>query len=253
MATNGKRDMMKVVEGLLAKAADSAVTEEESMAFAAKAADLMNKYNLDAAILRERNGQRPEAIGVMQFEVSGQGWHGKGRASLVYAVAEAFGTKCCHTNNKMNGETRWVNIVGPKATLDALTVLLPSIMMQAETRGMEAKRLHINEVRGNYRSAQEINRVGRVFFRTYLPGFGQGVADKIAATRTKAEQGAKGTKAIVLASQAERVEMMFAKTFPDLKDGNADNYSHAGAAAGRRDGRTADTGQTKVTGRKAVK
>lgn len=247
MAGNGKRDMMKVVEGLLTKAADPAVSAEESQALTAKAAQLMDKYNLDAATLRADKGQRPESISMLQFEVSGQGWHGKGRAALVCHVAEAFGTRVCTVNNLMNGETRWVNIVGPKSTLDALETLLPSIVMQAESRGMVAKRLHINEVRHQFGSAQEINREGRTFFRSYLPQFGLGVADKIAASREKLEKEVKGTTgALVLASQAERVAAEFAKRFPDLKPVQADNFNAAGAVAGRRDGRTADTGQTRV-------
>lgn len=237
------------VRKLLDKAEDNAVTPEEAQTYAAKAAALIAKYNLDAATVRHRDGKRPEPIKLLQFEVSGQGWHGKARASLIYSVAEAYGCQVCTMGNKMNGETRWVMIMGPAATLKALDLLLPSILMQAETNGMKAAREHMAERKGMFDTAANANIERRTFFRSYLPGYGRGVADKIAASRAEmAEKVAGKAGELVLVSDTERTKAAFEKKFPNLGFSREDKHSVAGAVAGRRDGRTADTGQTKVGG-----
>ncbi|WP_410648177.1 DUF2786 domain-containing protein [Amycolatopsis sp. cmx-4-54] len=239
------------VRKLLDKAEDAAVTAEEAQTYAAKAAELIGKYNLDAATLRHKEGKRPEPIRMLQFEVSGQGWHGKARAELVARVAEAYGAQVCTLGNKMNGSPRWVLIMAPGATLKALELLLPSIVLQAETNGMRATREHMAGLKGRFDTSANANIERRTFFRSYLPGYGRGVADKIAESRNAMADKVKGkTGELVLVSDAERTKAAFDKKFPDLKPVRGDKYSEAGADAGRRDGRTADTGQTKVGGGK---
>lgn len=235
------------VRKLLDKAEDAAATPEEAQTFAAKAAELIAKYNLDQATVRHREGKRPEPIKLLEFEISGQGYHGKARAALVYTVAEAHGCSVCTLGNKMNGNTRWVLIMGPAATLKALDVLLPSILVQAEARGMAAARAHMDERKGMFDTAANANIERRTFFRSYLPGYGRGVAEKIAVSREAMAEKVKGkTGEMVLVSDAERTKAAFDKRFPDLAYGREDKHNVAGAIAGRRDGRNADTGQTKV-------
>jgi len=237
------------VRKLLDKAEDGAVTPEEAQTYAAKAADLIAKFNLDTATVRHRDGKRPEPIKLLEFEVSGQGWHGKARAELVYTVAEAYGCSVCTMGNKMNGETRWVLIMGPAATIKALEVLLPSILLQAESNGMKATRDHMADLKGKFDTNANANIERRTFFRSYLPGYGRGVAEKIRLSRqVMADKVVGKAGELVLVSDAERTKAAFEKRFPDLKTGRADKFSAAGAIAGRRDGSTADTGQTKVGG-----
>ncbi|GAA4527512.1 DUF2786 domain-containing protein [Amycolatopsis samaneae] len=248
MATT--HDIADKVRKLLDKAEDAAVTEEEAKTYSAKAAALVAKFNLDAAILRHKEGKRPEPIRLLEFEVSGQGWHGKARAALVYRVAEAYGAEVCTLGNKMNGAPRWVLIMAPAATLKALELLLPSILLQAETAGTEAARKHMAERKGMFDTAANANIERRSFFRSYLPGYGNGVAEKIAASRQEMAEKVKGKPGeLVLVTDAERTRAAFEKRFPDLKTTAADKHNEAGAIAGRRDGRTADTGQAKVSGK----
>jgi hypothetical protein len=248
-----KASMIKKVQALLAQANDPAATEGEAQTFAAKAAELMARYALDEATVRAEKGQKPEAIKMLRFEVSGQGWHGKGRAEMVARVADAYGCMVVTENNKMNGEARWVHIVGTTAAVTALELLLPSIVLQAEYNGTRATTAYMKEVRNQYATQQEANRARRVFFRSYLPGYGAGVAEKIAGARTQMAQEVANTPgALVLASDHDRVAARFEELYPsgELKKVKRDNHSAAGAAAGRRDGRTADTGQTRVGGEK---
>ncbi|XVV06324.1 DUF2786 domain-containing protein [Actinosynnema sp. CA-248983] len=254
-ARTTKGALIKKVQALLTQAADPAATEQEAQTFAAKAAELMARHSLDEATVRAEKGQKPEAVAVLRFEVSGQGWHGKGRASMVARVAEGYGCMTVHENNLMNGKPRWVHIVGTASAIAALEVLLPSIILQAEYYGTKATKAHMAEVRDQFQTQQEANRARRVFFRSYLPGYGIGVAEKIMGVR---EQMAKEVEnkpgALVLVSDQERVAAHFEKLFPsaELKNVKRDNHSVAGARAGRRDGRTADTGQTRVGGTKTA-
>ncbi|MDT8910908.1 DUF2786 domain-containing protein [Amycolatopsis sp. PS_44_ISF1] len=243
------------VRKLLDKAEDSAVTPEEAQTYAAKAAELIAKHNLDQATVRHREGKRPEPIKLLKFEVSGQGWHGKARAALACWVAEAHGCSVCTMGNLMNGKTRWVLIMGPAATLKGLEALLPSILLQAESQGVAAAKAHLNEVRDRIDTPANANIERRTFYRTYLDAYGRGVAEKIARSREAMAERVKGKAGeLVLVSDAERTKAAFEKNFPELKAGRGDKYNAAGAAAGHRDGRNVDTGQTKVgkTARAAV-
>ena len=251
-----KTDITERVRKLLEKAENSAATPEEAQTYAAKAAELITKYNLDAATVRHRDGKRPEPIKMLEFEISGQGWHGKARASLVYRVAVAFGCSACTVNNKMNGELRWVMIVGPAATLKALEVLLPSVLRQAESQGLAAAKTHMAERKGMFDTAAKANIERRTFFRSYLPAYGSGVADKITDARNVMAEKVKGKAGeLVLTTDAERTKAAFAKRFPDLGVGRRDKHNPDGAEAGRRDGRNADIGHAKVgkTAKAAVK
>ncbi|KJK46352.1 hypothetical protein UK23_23850 [Lentzea aerocolonigenes] len=254
-ARNAKARMMEKVRGLLAKAEDSAATQEESQTFYAKAYELMEKYALDAAIVRHKNEEKPEATKHLRFEVSGQGWHGKGRASLVYRVAEASGCQAVTVGNVMNGKNRWVHIVGTASTVTMLELLLPSLLLQAETMGHKAAKEYMKTVRDQFDTAANANIERRVFFRSYLAAFGRGVGEKIEGTRAQAAEKVGEVGALVLVTDAERVKARFDKLFPPatIGKGRADSFGAAGAMAGRRDGRTADTGQTRVNGgKKAV-
>jgi hypothetical protein len=188
--------------------------------------------------------------------VSGQGWHGKARASLAYLVAQAYGCEVCTIGNRMDGKDRQVVMIGTASMIDALKMLLPSILVQAETNGMRARTAHLAEVGGTIAKSADKNIASRTFYRSYLEGYGLGVAEKLAATRQTIADDVKGKAGeLVLVSDADRIKADFAKRFPKLTTGRADKVSLAGLTAGKRDGRTADTGQTKVnTGsRKAIK
>jgi hypothetical protein len=244
------------VRKLLAQAEDTSVTDEEAQAFAAKAAELLARYGLDAATVRADKGQKPEAVTRYDFTVSGQGWHGKARASLIYRVAQAYGCEVCTIGNRMDGKDRSVVMIGTASMIDALKMLLPSILVQAETNGMRARKAHIAEIGDRFAKAADKNIESRTFYRSYLEGYGHGVAEKLAATRQIIADEVKGKPGeLVLVTDADRIKADFAKRFPKLGTTAADKVSIDGLIAGKRDGRTADTGQTKVnTGsRKAIK
>jgi len=164
----------------------------------------------------------------------------------------ATGCKVVTEGNKMNGADRIVHIVGTTATVTMLELMLPSLILQAETMGRKAVKENPALVREAFDTAANCNIERRVFFRSYLPGFGQGVAEKIAGNRAEMAEKTSEAGALVLVSDAERITNRFGKLFPadTIKAGHADSFSGLGEAIGRRDGRTADTGQTRVNGGK---
>lgn len=250
MATTANTRIKDKIRALLAQAEDPAVTEQEAQAFAAKAAELMARHALDEAVVRADKGQKPETIKRLDYTVSGQGWHGKARASLVHAVAQANGCEVCTIGNVLNGQDRTVTIIGTASALDALSLLLPSIVLQAETYGAKATKAHMATVRDTIDTAANRNIERRTFLRSYLKGYGHGVAQKINASRTQmAQEVADKPGALVLVTDADRAKRHFTKLFPKLGKDRNDSISTAGFVTGTRDGRTADTGDTKVNGR----
>lgn len=243
-----KAKIKEKVAKLLAQSNDEGVTEQEAQTFAAKAAELMARHGLTEAVLREEKGEKAETVQRWDFEVSGQGWHGKARAHLVYSVAEAYGCSVCTIGNKMDGKDRRVAIVGTRTMITALKLLLPAILVQAERHGMAERKAHMAEVGGNFDSAASRNIESRTFYRSYLTGYGAGVAEKLAEGRRAMTDEVKGQPGeLVLVSEQDRIAARFEQLFPNLKTGRADKVSVEGLAAGKRDGRNADTGGGKVT------
>jgi hypothetical protein len=246
-AASEKARIKEKVRKLLTQAEDSGVTPEEAQTFAAKAAELLARHGLDIATVRAEKGQQPEGLSYYEFTVSGHGWHGKARASLVYSVAQAYGCAVCTIGNKMDGKDRLVAMIGTASMIEALKILLPSIVVQAETSGAKATKAHMAQVGTTFAKAADKNIERRNFLRSYLKGYGIGVADKITATRTAMTGEVKGKPGeLVLVSEADRIKADFTKRFPKLSTTAADKVSVAGLVAGKRDGSTADTGQTKV-------
>lgn len=255
-AAAAKAKIKERVSKLLAQAEHPKTDEQEAQKFAAKAAELLARHGLDAATVRADKGQKPESVTRYDFTVSGQGWHGKARAALVYDVAKAYGCEVCTIGNRMNGKDRLVVMIGTTSMIDALKILLPSIVVQAETAGMRARKAHMAEAGDRFAKAADKNIESRTFYRSYLEGYGQGVAEKIGAGRAAMADEVKGKPGeLVLVNDADRIKADFAKRIPKLNTTPADKVSVAGLVNGRRDGRTADTGQTKVrnTNTKAIK
>ncbi|WP_018686509.1 DUF2786 domain-containing protein [Actinokineospora enzanensis] len=249
-ATEDKAAIKRKVAALLKQAEDSAVTPEEAQAFAAKAAELLARYSLDAAALREEKGQRPEPISTHVFTVSGQGCHGKARTILHRFVIDAVGGKHIAQGDDMTTKDRLVTAVGTASMIDTLKTLLPWVMAQAESAARLATPLYVAQADTDHLTTANKNILRRDYFRSFIKGYGQGVADKILATRNDLAEEVKGSaKAVVLVRDTERIAAEYARKFPEISQDRGSKTTVAGHAAGVRAGRAADTGQAKVTTR----
>jgi hypothetical protein len=243
-----RESLITKVRNLLAQAEHPNTGDKEAQAFYAKAADLMERHALDAAVVRAEKGHKPEAIKCLTFTVSGQGYHGKARASLVDKVAKGYGCEVVWQGNTLNSADRYALIVGTASACKALELLLPSIIAQAEMGAFAATRKHMEGKEFDTPANKNIAR--RDYFRSYLAGYGKAVGNKIGAgRRTLRKEVADTPGALVLVTDADRITQEFNRLFPETGTVRASKTDAAGYAQGERDGRNADTGDSKVTGK----
>ena len=108
-------------------AEDPSVTDAESQAFTAKAAELMTRHAIAEAEARAQRGEGVEEISRLDFPVSGVGGHGKARVKALAAIAAAYGCQSAVRGNTSANTDRTLIIIGTVSALDSLRVLLPSI------------------------------------------------------------------------------------------------------------------------------
>lgn len=258
--------MVERVRGLLRMAEDPSVTDAESQAFTAKAAELMTRHAIAEAEARAQRGEAAESVTRIDFPVSGVGGHGKARVKALAGIAAAYGCQSAVRGNTSANTERTLIIVGTVSALDSLRVLLPSITMQMESSARLTARNHVADLREmrNYdRStlATERNR----FYRSFVRAYGYAVAERIrefrarlreessAASPDSAGNGSGGATAegddvrsgaeLVLRDDVNRVQEDFQRRFPQLRPTRPERTHHrAGARAGYIRGRRAELG-----------
>lgn len=123
-------NMIKKIEALLAKANNTACTEEEAQAFNAKAHELMVKYNISRATLQEA-GKKVER-GHMTLEVQRRPWS----ESVLMGITKLY---YCTWYSTSKGRSHVITIVGEKQNLamcHAIAVMvLRSIQQAARLNG----------------------------------------------------------------------------------------------------------------------
>ncbi len=261
---DARKKMIERVRGLLRMAEDPAVTDAESQAFTAKAAELMTRHAIAEAEARAQRGEGVEEITRLDFPVSGVGGHGKARVKALAAIASAYGCQSAVRGNTSANTERTLIIVGTATALDSLRVLLPSISMQMESSARFSAREHVanlRELRNYDRStlATERNR----FYRSFIRAYGAAVAERIREFRARLAENAAGggnggdaaedtptTGAdLVLRTDVDRVQEEFERRFPKLRPTRPERTHHrAGYRAGYLRGRKAQLGVETAVG-----
>ena len=243
-------------------AEDPSVTDAESQAFTAKAAELMTRHAIAEAEARVERGEAPDVISRMDYTVSGVGGHGKARVRALADIAAAYGCQSAVRGNTAENTERTIILVGTVNALEALRLLLPSISNQMEASAKFMSSSHISDIRElrNYtRSALETER--KRYYRSFVRAYGQAVAERIREFRTRMQQmsekqvsedsdavtegeGATARGAdLVLREDVHRVREEFQKQFPQLRKHRPERtHSAAGYRAGYRRGRQAELG-----------
>ena len=261
---DARKKMIERVRGLLRMAEDPSVTDAESQAFTAKAAELMTRHAIAEAEARAQRGEGVEEISRLDFPVSGVGGHGKARVKALAAIAAAYGCQSAVRGNTSANTDRTLIIIGTVSALDSLRVLLPSITMQMESSARFAAREHVanlRELRNYDRStlATERNR----FYRSFIRAYGTAVAERIREFRARlAEDAQVGSGAgaaedtpstgaeLVLRTDVDRVREEFARRFPKLRPTRPERtYHRAGYRAGYLQGRNAQLGLETAVGK----
>ncbi|MDA8370143.1 MAG: DUF2786 domain-containing protein [Nocardiopsaceae bacterium] len=265
--TEARQKMIERVRGLLRMAEDPAVTDAESQAFTAKAAELMTRHAIAEAEARAQRGEAAESITRLDFPVSGVGGHGKARVKALAGIAAAYGCQSAVRGNTSANTERTLIIVGTVTALDSLRVLLPSITMQMEASARFTAREHVlnlRELRNYDRSALATERSR--FYRSFIRAYGYAVAERIrefrarlredpsrpggAASAAGSDEGSAAHGAeVVLRTDVDRVHEEFQRRFPQLRPTRPERTHHrAGYRAGYLRGRRAELGMENSVG-----
>jgi hypothetical protein len=176
----------------------------------------------------------------------GTGGHGRARADGLLAVIQAFACRVGVSGYDATRRDKFLIMVAARPVLDALDLLLPRVALQMETAARAAAKAYGQEVRsalpamsvGQRRSALKIP-----YFRNYLRGFGQGVAETIREIRAEFIQAEGDHLRRILAEQDRRAEDAYRRGFPDPAELRKEQARHLdGFLEGQDAGRAVDLG-----------
>lgn len=242
------------VRALLARAEHPETPEAEAQACAAKAAELMLRHAIDEAALRARRGETPEPVVYWEHTVFGRDGHARARSAGLTAVVRAYGGECAIRGDGTYRQDIALLAVATASAREALALLLPSLTLQMDGAGARAADAHIARYPEQlFRRKADRTRWRNGYLKSFLVGYGDAVAERIAAARGRlrgegaaAGDGVSGT--LVLARDDERVREEFAARFPVLGKARGQRLRGDGFAAGRDAGRFADIGSGTVGG-----
>ncbi|MGW3336189.1 DUF2786 domain-containing protein [Streptomyces sp. NPDC001009] len=222
------------IRAILAKAEDPASTPEEAQAFFAKAAELMAKYGIERAMLADSapNADRP---GDRVIKVDGT--YASDRRILLGYIATALNCKGISIGG---GE---IHLFGYESDLDRVELLFTSLLLQM-FNGMRQGRPRPGEKTITYR-------------KSWIAGFILTIDKRLreieARTRQESGPSATGRSAeLVLADRKAVTLARFRQAYPDARSGGSSRRAGSGRAAGEAAARSADLGQTRMTGRRAL-
>lgn len=226
----GREKAQQRILALLAKAEDSAATEEEADAFREKAYELIAKYGLDQAKLRAQLGAKAAHDELIVKPINFSGKYVNDQLLLLSAIAKAIHVQLLR---KSKSE---VLAFGYESDIERLVMLFASLWLQAS--GKVAKTptpFGENRVR---------------FVKSFLAHFLDVVYHRLSAAEKRAKDDSAGY-GIVLQDR-NRAALSFMNEWLRSQGLNTRPSSvkryQSGKESGTAAGRTADIGQTRVGG-----
>jgi hypothetical protein len=242
---------LRRIRGLLDKAGSTAFGPEAEALYD-KAAELMAKHRIDAALLEATRAPAHRSPVVERPVDLGSGQYVRARLQLIHHVAQNHGCRLL-THTTRNG--RVATVVGVADDCDRVELLYTSLLLQA-TRFAAAAWA---EPAGSGGDAQRPRHRGGSqvsWKREFMFGFAGRVGERLAeltalAAATSEEETAApsvGSVALVLAGRTERVDDWIARSYPRLRSlAPATGFTgHNGLAAGRSSADRADLGSRAV-------
>lgn len=228
-------DKLARIRKLLAQAEDPAATTAEAEAFNAKAAELMARHGVDAALLAAADPSR-EVIGDLSVELLAPYAYEKG--TLGATVARGLRCSAVLRKQRGDGETAHsLHLFGHTTDLVLVEMLLTSLMVQG-TGELTRRPVPRGEHPAAYR---------RTWWLGFAAAIGRRLQDAEAKAAREAESGfaAAGTSAaLVLADRASLAERSAADAYPSLRTARTRHLSGGGIADGHAAGQRADLGRT---------
>lgn len=258
---------LRRIRGLLDKAGSTSFGPEADALYD-KAAELMAKHRIDAALLeasRPAAGRSP----VVERPVDlGSGQYVRARLQLIHHVALHHG---CRLLTHTTREGRVATVVGVQDDCERVELLYTSLLLQATRLAGAAwaeRRATAGPTGGSSRGRRpQPSQVA--WKREFMFGFGARVGERLGELAEQAEQAARaanggggggaggaGPVALVLADRSSRVDEWLARAYPRVRTlAPATGFSgHGGLAAGRTSADQADLGGRSIeAGRRALR
>lgn len=218
--SNAAHPKLARVRALLAKA-ESTEFDEEAEALSAKAQELIARYALDRLLHRDQGGGDPGATsGVSSRRLWLDAPYVMAKASLVHEVAAA--NRCRSVVTESLG---FCLVVGDAADLDAVELLVTSLLVQANTALV--------------RHGRNLDRRGasrtRSFRHAFLIAYAHRIGDRLRAAGAEAVAEAGGAERLlpVLRDQETRVNDALEAMIPHRSTKSTTVSNHEGWVAGR--------------------
>jgi len=232
---------LAIIRKLLAQAEDAAASPAEAETFTAKAAELMARYGVDAAMLADGD-ETADAIADRVIRLDPP--YALDKIGLLSGVARALGLQVVQrTGSGARGKEISALLFGYSSDIERAEILFTSLLVQA-ARGLAAAEVPGRENKAAYR-------------RAWLAGFSVTVhrrladAEQRARTEAAATTSATGRRAeVVLADRQRVVEQRFAEAFPRLPTAARRVLSGSGHGDGVAAGHRADLGGTALKSRR---
>lgn len=238
MTTPTPPNLLERVRKLLVKAEDPAVTPEEAEAYNGKAAELIARHGIDAALLAA-TGRTRDDVGHRVISVENP--YARDKAHLLTSVADPLRCQTVH----IQGPGRYVvRVYGFSADLERVELLYTSLLLQATHELTHVRPDTWGESTAAYR-------------RSWLAGFSSAVATRLhrAEQCAAAEQPATadGTStSVVLRDRSALVSDAVATDYPRLRTMRRRDLTGTGRSDGFASGARADLGAHRLDGRRAL-
>lgn len=227
---------LEVIRKLLAKA-ERAATPQEADAYNIKAAQMMARHGLDAAMVAAAGGSQHDAIGSRMIRMTDP--YSTEKAELAGGIAYTMNCKTVRLLGPKGNRTHAVTIMGFESDLARVELAFTSLLLQATT-GVTQQRppLWTGESTAAFR-------------RSWLVGFTAAIvrrlqdANRHAVAQHDAAAGGPSA-ALVLVDRRTQVSHAFADAFPGASKGGQRRLTGTGFRAGVEAGRRADVGHTRI-------
>ncbi|GEL26497.1 hypothetical protein PSU4_54510 [Pseudonocardia sulfidoxydans NBRC 16205] len=225
-AVRGRRaaDPVARVRKLLAKA-ERAGTEAEARTYNAKAAELIARHGIDAALLAAAS---PGSDPVGGTRVALADPYSAAKARLLGWTASALRCRWV-LHRAARGRVAAVTVFGHASDRERVALLFESLLLQATRELVRCRPPDARESVAAYR-------------RSWLLGFAAQVHERLTAAEQAAACIPGGGAALVLADRSVAVEQAFAAAYPHLVTARRSVHSGSGFGAGALAASAADLG-----------
>jgi hypothetical protein len=235
MTTPDPTGMLGKIRALLAKAEDPAATPQEAETYTAKAAELIAKYGIDAALLAANETSTVRLVPGDKI-ISVEAPYARDKADLLHVVTQAL--RCRTVQINLGGGAFKVHVFGFTADLERAELLYTSLLIQ------QASELAVTPVPWGENTA--------AFRRSWMLGYRQAVFGRLKAAERRAAGEAETATgpgvALVLADRNDMVSRRVEEAYPDLRKGRTRSLTGTGRRSGYRSGQKANLGGTGIGG-----